>query len=695
MRFFPLFALAFLQFEPLSGQDSLQFTLNTAFDEPFVYGTRPDFRGFSIDGKSLFMAWNDSSYSKTSFFKIDLKTGVTSAVEPDTDLSLNLSADRKRRVYSKEGDLWVTDVTTGASRKVVKSPVRESGARFSPDAKKLAYQSEGNVWVVDLDAGGIVQITAKSTDEPSWSVSAWSADGSYLILTQTDSGNQQDVYFPEYAGKMVVPGKSRRGISSASVWVAYVDSTKPKKIFEGSVWIQSLSTSPDGKTVYADVLSPDMKLRDIFRFNPAGAPVAPLFHDSTAGWINSGYALSAFAPKASRFVFASEKDGWNHLYLSENGSFPIQLTSGSWETVWWNWVDDQTIVFLSNEEDPGSYHLYLLDIQKKSRLKLTTGDAYRYDPALSPDRKMVVYMRSGWNEPGELYTFDLKEKKEIKRSSSIPQAFKKYRWLKPDYIRFTGRDSTTKISMTVVENKAVAPGSKKPVVVFVHGAGSLQNVYQGWSDSYYREYVFHQFLAQEGYVVVEVDYRHSLGYGRKFREDVTGWLGRYELQDIEDGLKVLSRGETADLSRVGIYGGSYGGFMALYAVTHAPETFHSAAALRAVTNWENYYNANPWYTLPRLGKPDLQAENYRRSSPLYHVSKLSRPVLVLHGLIDNNVGFQDAAQYIEKLVQMRKQPFELMIYPTERHSFQDADAWYDEYARIFRFFEQTVKTRKP
>jgi len=112
--------------------------------------------------------------------------------------------------------------------------------------------------------------------------------------------------------------------------------------------------------------------------------------------------------------------------------------------------------------------------------------------------------------------------------------------------------------------------------------------------------MFHQFLNQRGYVVVEVDYRHSTGYGRKFREDVTNWMGKYETRDIIDGLDwMIDNGAYIDTTRVGVYGGSYGGFMSLYAVSVAPERFHAAAALRAVTNWENYYHANPWYTLPR------------------------------------------------------------------------------------------------
>ncbi|HLR24933.1 MAG TPA: DUF2920 family protein, partial [Fodinibius sp.] len=281
---------------------------------------------------------------------------------------------------------------------------------------------------------------------------------------------------------------------------------------------------------------------------------------------------------------------------------------------------------------------------------------------------------------------------ETRLTHTIPDRFNKIDWQKEDYIRFTGRDGSTKLSMSVLEPLDIQPGQEYPVVVFVHGAGSLQNVYKGWSSSYFREYMFHQYLTARGYYVMEVDYRHSTGYGRKFREDVTNWMGKYETRDIIDGINYLAEHyPQADTSNTGVYGGSYGGFMALYATSVAPDYFDAAAALRAVTNWENYYHTNPWYTLPRLGKPKADSVNYARSSPITYVDQLEQPVLILHGLIDNNVGFQDAAQYIDKLIQAGNKEFDMMMYPSERHSFEDPDAWYDEYSRIFGFFEEHLK----
>ncbi len=348
---------------------------------------------------------------------------------------------------------------------------------------------------------------------------------------------------------------------------------------------------------------------------------------------------------------------------------------------------------------------------------LTSEEGYRYQFQLTPDKRSVVYAKTYFNQPYDLYRLDITAdsrttNEEIQLTYSVPDSFYNLDWQQEEYVRIPSRDGSTSLAVSVLypdgyekQNDAEdisdaddindAENDTYPVVVFVHGAGSLQNVFKGWSNSYWREYMFHQFLTHQGYIVLEVDYRHSTGYGRKFREDVTNWMGKYETEDIVDGLDWLKEhtNGAADLSRVGIYGGSYGGFMALYAASVEPDRFHAAAALRKVTNWRNYYYANPWYTLPRLGDPDVVPNHYDRSSPLTYVSDIKAPVLLLHGLIDDNVGFQDAMQYTDELIRAGDKDFELMVYPSELHGFTEPTSWLDEYTRIYRFFEKHLNEK--
>ena len=221
------------------------------------------------------------------------------------------------------------------------------------------------------------------------------------------------------------------------------------------------------------------------------------------------------------------------------------------------------------------------------------------------------------------------------------------------------------------------PDAARAAVVFVHGAGYLQNVSDSLT-SYPKNLLFHERLARLGYVVVDVDYRGSRGYGSDFRTALQYHLGGLDLDDIHAVIDELARREVVDAERVGIYGGSYGGFLTLMALFTAPERWSAGAALRSVTDWRSY---NPWYTQPRLGKPSTHPEAYERSSPIDHALALEDPLLLLHGLVDSNVFAQDTIRLMEALIDAGL-PFDAMLYPSQDHAFADGPHWLDEYRRI-------------
>jgi dipeptidyl aminopeptidase/acylaminoacyl peptidase len=670
------------------GLDTL--SLKTIFYEPLLAGNRPGFAGFSPNLKYVYYHRNDSAMIDEELFRVGLN-GKNPQVAPEkVELSFEVSPDNKHLVFTDGGNLWLADLNFENKRRLIDAKDAVYNPAWSPDSRRIAYVSGGNVWVVNLDNVQLEQITGRKEDEPGFNIVGW-AGNDKLVLSQWDRSDYREYYFPDYVDKYVQPGSSRRGVARQILSVAYLDSNKVKLMFEGKEYIDT-SISASGRYLAVDRVDAPMKRRVVTVFDLVEPKSTRVFEDSTKGWIY-GRDL-AFAPEGDLLMLQSEQDGWNHIYtVRPDGSGLRQHTSGSFEVPWAEWADGETIVFASTEVDPGERHLYTLNVKNGDISRLTTKTGYRHSFDLSRDGRYVVYSYTFFNEPSELYALDLRRPSgETRLTRTIPERFQAIDWQQEDYIRFTGRDGETQLSMSVLEPHNMREGEKYPVVVFVHGAGSLQNVFKGWSNSYYREYMFHQFLNRHGYYVIEVDYRHSTGYGRKFREDVTGWMGRYETQDIIDGINYLAEHYAqADTSRVGIYGGSYGGFMALYATSVAPDYFDAAAALRAVTNWQNYYYTNPWYTWPRLGTPETDSLNYARSSPITYVEDLTKPVLILHGLIDDNVGFQDAAQYIDKLIAAGNKEFEMMMYPSERHSFTEPAAWYDEYSRIFDFFNEHVK----
>lgn len=689
---FPLFCAFIISTGSLFGQDFPdKLTLKEIFHEPFIPGTRPNFTGFSPSGDSVYYSWSDSATSKTESFKVSINGGMSKKADKTLPRFAEVSPDGKRVLYQANGNLMLADAGFTNPRVIVSAKGMSSNPKWNTDGTRFAFSQNGDIWISGVDEAFIKQITEKEKNEPGYIVNGWAGDE--LLVQQTDRSELREYYFPEYVHKYVQTGASTRGIATAVLSLVSTETGKIRRITRHKGFLRA-DISACGRYIALDVTDPAMKKRTISAFETDSLHEKVLFEDTTEGWLTG--SNMQFAPATNKLMFQSERDGWNHIYtVNPDGSGFTQHTFGSFDIPWARWVNEHEIAMASSQNDPGEIQLYLLDVLNNNLKKLTSKEAYRKDFALSPDKKHIVYQRTYFNEPFDLYTIRVdRPLVEMRLSYSVPDAFYEFNWQKEDYVRFTGRDGSTKLSMSVLKPERLLTEGN-PVVVFVHGAGSLQNVYKGWSDNYWREYLFHQLLTLNGYYVIEVDYRHSTGYGRKFREDVTNWMGKYETEDIIDGLAFLADNyDRADTSRVGIYGGSYGGFMALYAIQTEPEFFDAAAALRAVTKWENYFYTNPHYTLPRLGDPEQFPEHYKRSNPITYADSLRKPVLLLHGLIDNNVGFQDIAQYIQVLIDSGNEDFEFMMYPDERHGFTKGSSWYDEYRRIYEFFNKHLKNKK-
>ncbi len=224
-------------------------------------------------------------------------------------------------------------------------------------------------------------------------------------------------------------------------------------------------------------------------------------------------------------------------------------------------------------------------------------------------------------------------------------------------------------------------------VVFVHGAGYLQNAHHWWSN-YFREYMFHNLLTDKGYTVLDLDYRASAGYGRDWRTGIYRAMGDKDLSDNVDGAKWLVRKYKIDPKKIGVYGGSYGGFITLMGMFTTPDVFKAGAALRPVTDWAAY---NHPYTANILNEPQLDSLAYRRSSPIYHAAGLKNNLLICHGMVDVNVHFQDVARLSQRLIELGKDDWELAAYPLEDHGFVEPSSWTDEYKRILKLFEEKLK----
>ena len=306
---------------------------------------------------------------------------------------------------------------------------------------------------------------------------------------------------------------------------------------------------------------------------------------------------------------------------------------------------------------------------------------------LSPDDRRLLIVHSAAAMPPELWLQEASPGAEaVRLTETVTPEFLGIDWTAPRFVEVP----STRADRPIHARLYLPPGAaeaRRPAVVFVHGAGYLQNAHQGWS-SYFREFMFHTLLTRRGYVVLDMDFRASAGYGRDWRTAIYRRMGTPEVEDLADGIDYLVAEHGVDRERIGVYGGSYGGFVTFMAMFRRPELFAAGAALRPVTDWAHY---NHRYTSNILNTPELDPEAYERSSPIEFAEGLEKPLLICTGMLDDNVLFQDSVRLVQRLIELGKEDWELAVYPAEAHGFVEPSSWLDEYRRILKLFEIHLK----
>jgi len=466
----------------------------------------------------------------------------------------------------------------------------------------------------------------------------------------------------------------------------------------------SLLLSPDGGHAVASVRADDNTDRWLVLVDPATGRTRVLDHVHDAAWVREIGAAGNTAggigwlPDGRRLWYLAEHTGWMQLYtvdLSDATASRRAITEGTFEIDTVDVSSDGAHFYLqSTEAHPGERHIYRVPVDGGARERLTVATG-AHQATVSPDRDMIGLVSSSANRPPEVFLMPNRAGSAERAGSAATQVttstseeWRAHRWVEPRLITYKARDGATVYARLYTPEMVGAtrhPG--RPAVVFVHGAGYLQNAHRYWS-SYYREYMFHHLLASQGYVVLDPDYRASAGYGRDWRTAIYGWMGGHDLNDVVDGAAHLASAHGVNPRRIGVYGGSYGGFITLMAMFTAPDAFAAGAALRPVTDWAHY---NHPYTANILDEPHTSADTYRKSSPIYFAEGLKGALLICHGMVDTNVHFQDSVRLVQRLIELRKENWEISVYPVEDHGFVEAASWADEYKRILKLFDANLK----
>ena len=748
-------------------------TVREIMAEPSIAGMRPDSERLSPNGKLVVFSWNAQGKEPRNLYLVSSQGGEPQMVvdaEKNYDTRPELSVNRldyglivrddfvraseknlsgaefspnsKRLLFVQNGDIYTLEIDAARTPFVISAPRRitrtqgiEALARWLDD-ETILYQSAGNFFALNIEKTSIIQLTREANPTLFIVVSSAtiSEDGKLLAYLVSDNSKQRALFVPNYLDEFVQAPAFRRGFSEQRIFATLTDGSRnnPFEIklprAEGASYIRSLKWAADNSSLLIDRIDKDTKRRQLFYIFHVGRKderTILVTEEFDEKWIGSLSRLIEPNPKEpEKILFASERDGWNHLYLAtlekakaepnptadlhgENPANPgftanvsiKQLTKGNYEIDWTKWrKNGNEIVFSSTESGTTERQFYINNLQNGEKSKLPSSEnGMKTNPQISSkgDPDFLLFQASRWNNPTNLFGQRICPECRgliypVRLTNSVPEKFRQIKWNEPQFISFKSKDDkdiSAKIYLPANFNKS----KKHPMVIFVHGAGYLQNVINGWNN-YYREFLFNQLLTQKGYVVLDIDFRGSAGYGRDFRTDVHDFLGGLDYEDHLDAIDYAVKNHAVDAKRIGVYGGSYGGFMAEMLVFRAPEKIAAAAALRPVADWKNYFASSPVYTMERLGSPDKNPDGYRRSSPILYADKLQKPLLILHGLIDDNVHAQDSLQLIEKLIRLEKTLyFEAMFYPAENHAFVRSTSWRDEYERILMFFEKNLK----
>ena len=474
----------------------------------------------------------------------------------------------------------------------------------------------------------------------------------------------------------------------------------PKKAEREIRWSMP-GVSDDGHYALAGARSTDNKDRWYVLIDPdtGKTRVVDALHDDA--WIReagTGFGSSGaeFLPDGKRVWYLSERDGWMHLYtldVSDSSAKAKPLTSGKWEVTSASVSHDGRKFYITTTEvHPGERHLYSVPADGGTRTKITSMTGSNQGE-VSPDDSAVGLIYSYTTKPPEVFVMtNAPGATAVQVTTSPTAAWRSFKWIDPQVITFKARDGVDVYArLFTPEMIGARRDPVHPGVVFVHGAGYLQNAHKYWSD-YSREYMFNNLLAARGYVVLDVDYRASAGYGRDWRTAIYRHMGGKDLDDIVDGARYLAAAEQVNPKRIGVYGGSYGGFITLMAMFTTPDVFAAGAALRPVTDWAHY---NHGYTSNILNLPQRDADAYRQSSPIYFADGLKGALLICHGMVDTNVLFQDSVRLVERLIELHKQNWQFAPYPVENHGFLRNASWADEYTRILKLFEDNLRQPKP
>lgn len=689
-----------------TASDDRWLTLDDLFGSDRLHSTDPDLVLWLPDGKGLLL--RDTREDTRTLYRHDVSTGETAPIadwdelfrdlytqrpdvsrppmgdvntHPGRGLSPDVDSRGRHLVGIAAADIYVLDLADGSARFLTETEAGERFATFSPDGGRVAFAREGDLYSIDLGSGVETRITNRAGSDAvlngvaDWVYEEeldversfwWSPAGDRILFVQYDTSPIPDfpitdeleptatVEWQRYPKAGDPNSNVRLGVVSArGGTVAWIPTGVGDGYLARAGWV------PGGREVWFQVLNRDQTRLELRAAVPGESSSRLLVADEAPDWVNVRDDLTFVSD--DRIIWSSERDGWRHLYLYELGGRLVRrLTSGSWqvEAVYGLSAGGERVIFLANAKDPRERHVYSVGLDGGAP-RLLTPAAGTHDAILSPDGRHFVDTFSDLGTPPRLDLFDIDGERIRTVDDGAIAALDGVALARPE-LGTVEADDGTELLTWMFRPPDFDPSMKYPVLVYVYGGPGAQMVVNEWGGT---RLLFQQYLARKGLVVFTLDNRGSWGRGHAFEAAIYRRLGEVELADQLAGVRYLEAQPWVDPDRIGVYGGSYGGYMALMAMHRAPDEFSTGIAYAPVTDWRLYDSI---YTERYMDRPEDNPEGYRDGSPITFASELAGTLLVCHGTMDNNVHFQQTVQLANQYQEHGKL-FELMIYPRVRH----------------------------
>lgn len=619
----------------------------------------------------------------------------------ETKLLISVKTESIYR-HSTRSNYYVYDLKEKKAYSVADEKVRY--ATFSPDGSKVAYVKNNNLYISFYTSDRTDLLTRDGKDdaiingavdwvyEEEFGMSQgfeWSPDGKKIAYYRFDESKvkkfSMDIYGSLYPSQDVFKyPKAGEDNSVVDIKIYNLETQETIDLDEGSQndqYIPRIKWTQDANTLSFQRLNRKQNKLELILANATNGSLKTIYTETNKYYIDISDNLT-FLNDGKHFVFSSEKDGFNHLYLfTMEGKEVRQLTTGKWEVDAFYGTDKKNkyLYFTSTEGSHINRELYKMDIKGKKKKQLTKGGGSHFF-TFNPSMTYYMDFHSSANSPytQAIYNNSGKMVRELANNKPLEAQMQEYGFSNVEFSTLKTSEGV-ELNYYMIKPKDFDPSKKYPLLMFVYGGPGNQQVMNRWGGN---RAIWNQYMAQQGYIVACVDNRGTGGRGEEFKKLTYKQLGKYETIDQIEAAKYFGKQNYIDASRIGIWGWSYGGYMSSLCISKGADVFKSAIAVAPVTNWRFYDNI---YTERYMQRPQDNADGYDDNSPINHVEKIKGNYLLIHGTADDNVHFQNSVEMVNAMIEAGVK-FDSEYYPNKAHGIGGKRTQYHLYNRLSSFF---------